>query len=149
MAAASSLWQVQAATVSQCWFRSCPQHSMDQPTCSLGQGSHGQLAARPGTCTADGALTSLLDVVHIPTIGVLVFQHLDHEGRKQARLASRDLCMLVRGWKHTKTLHLQQNLAPPSTADSYSRSSALRLTPTSAAYTWSFQTPLKRSTTWA
>jgi hypothetical protein len=42
----------------------------------------------------------LLDVVQIPTIGVLVFQHLGYSGRKQARSTCRDLCILV---KHART----------------------------------------------
>jgi hypothetical protein len=42
---------------------------------------------------------ALLDVVQIPSVGALVYNHLGPEGCKQARLVCRALCMLVRKWK--------------------------------------------------
>jgi hypothetical protein len=40
---------------------------------------------------------NFLDVVQIPTIGVLVLQHVGYEGCRRSRVACRALCMLVRG----------------------------------------------------
>jgi hypothetical protein len=45
--------------------------------------------------------TPFLDVVNIPMIGALVYQHLSSGGRKQARLACRALCTLVRETQQT------------------------------------------------
>jgi hypothetical protein len=45
-----------------------------------------------------------LDLIEIPAIGALFHQYLGSEERKQARLACRALCMLVRGTKHQNPL---------------------------------------------
>jgi hypothetical protein len=41
-----------------------------------------------------------LDVIEIPAIGALVYEHLDSQGRKQARLACRALSTLVSARKY-------------------------------------------------